>query len=63
MNGSATNGVASTSIRVPTPAELGFSPDELRKKYAEERAKRLRPEGINQYKEVAGEYAHYGVDP
>src|SRR5581483_9908163 len=53
----------STSTGIPTPAELGFDPAELRKKYAEERAKRLRPDGNNQYQEIAGKFAHYNTDP
>ncbi|MGO8871277.1 MAG: flavin-containing monooxygenase [Acidimicrobiales bacterium] len=47
-----------------TPAdELGFDPDALREKYREEREKRLRPDGIDQYVEVAGAYAHFADDP
>ena len=34
--------------------ELGFDPDALREKYREEREKRLRPDGNEQYLEVAG---------
>src|SRR5438093_5718952 len=48
---------------IRTPAELGFNPAELRQKYAEERAKRLRADGNNQYQEITGEHAHYNVDP
>jgi cyclohexanone monooxygenase len=48
---------------IPTPAELGFDPAELRKKYAEERARRLRPEGNNQYQEIIGKFAHFEDDP
>jgi hypothetical protein len=48
---------------IPTPAELGFDPAALRQKYAEERAKRLRADGNNQYREITGQYAHYNVDP
>ncbi len=36
--------------------------DALRAKYAEERAKRLRPDGNNQYVEVTGQFAHYVDD-
>jgi cyclohexanone monooxygenase len=32
-----------------TPIEVDFDPDAVRQKYAEERAKRLRPEGPNQF--------------
>ncbi len=37
--------------------------DALKAKYAEERAKRLRPDGNDQYVQVAGRFAHYLVDP
>ena len=43
--------------------ELGFDPDALRKKYAEERDKRLRPDGNDQYVEIAGAFAHFEDDP
>src|SRR5215470_2352573 len=60
MNESVTQ---STPTGIPTPAELGFDPAELRKKYAEERTKRLRADGNNQYQEITGKYAHYNDDP
>jgi len=41
----------------------GFDPDELREKYRREREKRLRPDGNDQYREVAGAFAHYVDDP
>src|SRR3979411_751432 len=53
----------STPNGIPTPAELGFEPAELRQKYAEERAKRLRADANNQYQEIAGKHAHYNADP
>jgi cyclohexanone monooxygenase len=43
--------------------ELTFDPDALREKYRAERDKRLRPDGNNQYVEVAGTFAHYLDDP
>jgi cyclohexanone monooxygenase len=43
--------------------ELAFDADALREKYREERDKRIRPDGNDQYIEVAGEYAHYVEDP
>ena len=43
--------------------ELPFDPDALREKYREERDKRLRADGNDQYVEVAGEFAHYVDDP
>ncbi|MEW6298624.1 MAG: NAD(P)/FAD-dependent oxidoreductase [Thermodesulfobacteriota bacterium] len=48
---------------IPTAAELGFDPAALRQKYAEERAKRLRPDANDQYQEITGKYAHYNTDP
>ena len=48
---------------IPTAEELGFDPGALRKKYAAERAKRLRADGNTQYQEITGKYAHYNVDP
>ena len=35
----------------------------LRRKYAEERDKRLRPDGNDQYLRLTGEFAHYSHDP
>jgi cation diffusion facilitator CzcD-associated flavoprotein CzcO len=40
-----------------------FDVDALRRKYAEERARRLRPDGIDQYVEIAGEFARFAADP
>ena len=45
------------------PAALGFDPVDVRRKYAEERAKRLRDAGNDQYVEVVGDYARYEQDP
>ncbi len=47
----------------PQSADLGFDPDALRERYREEREKRLRPEGNDQYLEVTGEFAHFVDDP
>jgi cyclohexanone monooxygenase len=47
---------------IPTPDELGFDPAALRAKYAAERQRRLRPDGINQYQEVTGKYEHFEKD-
>ena len=44
-------------------SQLGFDPDALREKYREERDKRLRADGNEQYVEVDGEFAHYLDDP
>ncbi|WAC91483.1 flavin-containing monooxygenase [Mycobacterium sp. Aquia_213] len=40
-----------------------FDVDALRRKYAEERARRLRPDGIDQYVEIAGDFARFAEDP
>ncbi|KAA8964823.1 NAD(P)/FAD-dependent oxidoreductase [Mycobacterium sp.] len=40
-----------------------FDPDALRAKYARERQRRLRPDGINQYVQIAGAFARFGEDP
>jgi cyclohexanone monooxygenase len=44
-------------------AGLGFDPDALRDRYRRERDRRLRPDGNEQYVEVAGRYAHFVDDP
>ena len=40
-----------------------FDPDALREKYRAERDKRLRPDGNEQYVEMAGQFAHFLDDP
>ena len=40
-----------------------FDPQFLRRKYAEERDKRLRPDGNQQYQEMKGEYSYFLEDP
>ncbi len=40
-----------------------FDVDALRRKYAEERARRLRPDGIAQYVEMTGAFARFAEDP
>ena len=47
----------------PAPTHLGFDPDGLRAKYREERDKRIRPDGNDQYLEVEGAFAHFADDP
>ena len=44
-------------------ADLGFDPTALRRKYREERDRRLREDGNEQYVEVVGEFAHFLDDP
>ncbi len=43
--------------------ELGFDPEALRAKYREERDKRLRQDGNDQYVEVKGDFSRYVDDP
>ncbi|HWC82311.1 MAG TPA: NAD(P)/FAD-dependent oxidoreductase [Pseudonocardiaceae bacterium] len=45
----------------PQPGE--FDPGWVRAKYAFERAKRLRPDGVDQFVEVTAEFSHYADDP
>jgi cation diffusion facilitator CzcD-associated flavoprotein CzcO len=44
-------------------AEVSFDVDALRQKYAFERDRRLRPDGIAQYVEIAGPFAGFANDP
>ncbi|MEC9247673.1 MAG: NAD(P)/FAD-dependent oxidoreductase [Pseudomonadota bacterium] len=55
--------VTNETFSIPTAEDLGFDPIELRKKYAEEREKRLREEGTAQYQEVVGDLEQYSTDP
>src|SRR5262245_32270411 len=43
--------------------DLGFDPDALRNKYRQERDRRVRPDGNNQYVEGRGDFTHYLDDP
>ena len=52
---------AATSANVA--AEVGFDPAQLKEKYRTERDKRLKPEGTQQYKVTAGQYARFLDDP
>jgi len=45
------------------PAKLDFDADALRNRYREERDRRLREDGNDQYLEVGGKYAHFVADP
>ena len=44
-------------------ATRAFDPAALRARYAAERAKRLRPDGIDQYIAIDGSFAQYAEDP
>jgi cyclohexanone monooxygenase len=46
-----------------TTDELQFDPDALRARYRQERDKRLRADGNDQYHEITGRYRHYLDDP
>ena len=48
---------------IPTPDVLGFDFEARRAKYRQERDKRLRSDGNDQYQEMSGEFAHYVDDP
>ncbi len=43
--------------------ELGFDPDALRQKYRQERDRRVRADGNEQYIEVTAEFEHFVDDP
>src|SRR5215468_2119436 len=51
-----------TPSSIPGP-DRGFDPDALRARYREERDKRLRPDGNEQYIEAKGVFAHFRDDP
>ena len=42
---------------------FNFDPDQLRDKYRQERDKRLRADGNDQYKEVEGDFKYFVEDP
>ena len=48
---------------IPTANELGFDPQEMRRKYDFERDRRLRPDGAVQYQHIDGDLHHYNDDP
>jgi len=52
-----------SEANVTNHEELGFDPDALRNKYREERDKRLRSDGNEQYVEVKGDFSRYIDDP
>jgi cyclohexanone monooxygenase len=55
--------VENGKLRIPTAAELGFDPAEMRRKYDFERDRRLRDEGAAQYQDIDGDLHHYNDDP
>ena len=46
-----------------TDATLGFDPEALRERYSQERARRLRADGMSQYVEVDGPFQRFADDP
>jgi len=50
-------------VGVSAPDDLGVDVEALRERYRQERERRLRPDGIAQYVEVAGEFAAFARDP
>lgn len=52
-----------TAEDLSNPERLGFDPTALKAKYREERDKRLRDDGNEQYIEVAGDFSNYVDDP
>ena len=42
---------------------LNFNPQALARKYKEERDKRIRADGNDQYQEVTGDFAYFVEDP
>jgi cyclohexanone monooxygenase len=56
--------MASTENTENSSAEdLGFNPEALREKYRQERDKRIRTDGNEQYVDVSGEFSSYVEDP
>jgi cyclohexanone monooxygenase len=54
---------AAARYTVSTMPTTPFDPDALRERYRAERDKRLRPDGNEQYVEMAGQFAHFLDDP
>jgi len=50
-------------LRIPNADELGFDPQEVRRKYDFERDRRLRPDGNDQYQDIDGDLKHLIDDP
>lgn len=62
-NMSTSESPSPSTPKIPSPIELGFDFVSIRDKYREERDKRLRRDGNEQYQEIAGDFAHYDDDP
>ena len=50
-------------LHPPATEAPGFDPVALRRRYDQERDRRLRADGNAQYVELSGEFAHYLADP
>jgi cyclohexanone monooxygenase len=55
--------MTTTTSDVADRGDPDFDPDALRERYREERDRRLRDDGNDQYVEVAGRFAHFLDDP
>ena len=55
--------MSNTTSDVASREALGFDPDALRDKYRQERDKRMRADGNDQYREVQGELRGFVDDP
>lgn len=55
--------MAETDMAGKATDVLDFDPEQLRAKYRQEREKRLRPDGNDQFIEVTGDFRHYVDDP
>ena len=51
------------TLHSPATDEPGFDPVALRRRYDQERDRRLRADGNAQYVELSGEFSHYLADP
>jgi cation diffusion facilitator CzcD-associated flavoprotein CzcO len=50
-------------VVVHLPSDLDFDPDVLREKYRAERDRRIRPEGLGQYRPADGRFSYFADDP
>ncbi|HQD84647.1 MAG TPA: NAD(P)-binding protein, partial [Quisquiliibacterium sp.] len=55
--------MSDTVLNDASPETLGFDPAALRRRYDEERDRRLRADGNEQYVEITGRFAHFLDDP
>ena len=62
MENEATNEADGSTASTAAAKPPAFDPDQLRAKYAEERAKRIRADANDQYRELKGDLARYRED-